>query len=79
MFFVLSHTAPPPHLLNPLPPSAAARGGRARGPARVKKSHWISVQREVGLALEQGPHRGKGLNLITLLNFTSERGTFAPH
>ena len=31
----------------------------------VKKSHWISVQREVGLALEQGPHRGKGLNLIT--------------
>ena len=31
----------------------------------VKKSHWISVQREVGLALEEGPHRGKGLNLIT--------------
>ena len=36
--------------------------GRGGG---VKKSHWISVQREVGLALEQGPHRGKGLNLIT--------------
>jgi len=29
----------------------------------VKKSHWISVQREVGLALEK--KRGKGLNLIT--------------
>ena len=40
-------------------------GGGRGGEGGVKKSHWISVQREVGLALEEGPHRGKGLNLIT--------------
>ena len=39
--------------------------GGGGGGGGVKKSHWISVQREVGLALEKGPHRGKGLNLIT--------------